>query len=62
MIFMNNYPSVFNNMDTDPRISAQVGKLANRNEEWAKENNETVRELIKSATIEEDKVFFGPTE
>ena len=34
-------------MDNDPRISAQVGKLANNNEEWAKENKETVRELIR---------------
>ena len=32
-------------MDNDPRIRAQVEKLADRNEEWTKENNETVREF-----------------
>ena len=34
-------------MDNDPRIRAQAEKLADRNHEWAKENNETVRELIR---------------
>ena len=34
-------------MDNDPRIRAQAEKLAARNEDWAKENNETVRELIR---------------
>ena len=32
-------------MYNDPRIRTQVEKLADRNEEWTKENNETVREF-----------------
>ena len=34
-------------MDNDPRIRAQAEKLADRNDEWDKKNNETVRELIR---------------
>ena len=30
------YPSIFHNMDNDPRIRAQAEKLAARNEDWAK--------------------------
>ena len=47
MIFMDNTRVFFNNMDNDQRIRAQAKILADRNDEWAKENNETVRELIR---------------
>ena len=34
-------------MDNDPWIRAQAEIHADTNEEWAKENNETVKELIR---------------
>ena len=34
-------------MDNNLRIRAQAEKLADKNDEWAKENNETMRELIR---------------
>ena len=34
-------------MDNDPRIRVQAKTNADWNKDWAKENNETVRELIR---------------